>query len=118
MKRVHFALIALMIAGGHAASVSAQDYNYVPGWTNTHNHRYKGSNGGDEWPEKTALFAKLSSRGPAAQCTLANLSDADGNVIVNQYRRQVRRTNERAALQWAHQQVEAHHRQLKASGKC
>lgn len=119
MARFRFTLIALTIAGFYSTALHAQDYNHVPGWANTMNHRYKGNKGdGGEWSAKTELFAKLSARGPAAQCTLENLSDADGNVIVNKYRRQVRRTNERAALQWAHQQVDAHHRQLKTRGKC
>lgn len=108
---------ALLAAAG-LAPASAQDYNYVPGWANTHNHRYKGGGESKGWPAKTELFAKLGSRGTAARCTLANLSEPDGNVIVNRYRSQVRKTNEQAALNWAHQQVAIHHRLLVRQGKC
>lgn len=96
---------------------SAQDFNHVPGWANTHNHRYKGKSGG-EWEAKTELFAKLAGTGPAARCALRNLSEADGNVIVNRYRSQARKTSEPAALRWAQGQVADHHRQLRAQGKC
>ncbi|GAA5231944.1 hypothetical protein FOZ76_15225 [Verticiella sediminum] len=118
MKAIRCASIALAIAGTCSLPANAQDYNYVPGWANTHNHRYKGQGNGGEWSAKTELFAKLSVRGPATQCTLENLSDADGNAIVNRYRREARKTNETTALRSAHQQVEIHHRQLKARGKC
>ncbi len=112
-----FVVGALLTAAGFAPA-SAQDYNYVPGWANTHNHRYKGDGETREWPAKTELFAKLRSRGPAARCTLANLSEPDGNVIVNRYRSEARKTNEKAALNWAHQQVAIHHRLLVRQGKC
>ncbi|MCW2387157.1 hypothetical protein M2333_000203 [Sphingobium sp. B11D3B] len=107
-----------LLAGAGLAPAAAQDYNYVPGWADTHNHRYKGGGETKEWPAKTELFAKLRSRGPAAQCTLANLSEPDANVIVNRYRSQVRKTNEQTALSWAHQQVANHHRLLVRQGKC
>lgn len=108
---------AAMVATG-LIPASAQDYNYVPGWADTHNHRYQRNDEKGEWPAKTELFAKLRSRGPAARCTLANLSESDGNVIVNRYRSQVRKTNEQAALDLAHQQVATHHLLLTRQGKC
>jgi|GEM_PF-1195129 len=109
--------MAAIAAACVAAPLVAQDHNYVPGWADTHNHRHRG--GGDgEWTAKTELFNKLGELGPAAQCTLKNLSEADGNMIVNRYRSQVRKTSEAAALQWAHEQVVLHHRQLKAQGRC
>ena len=117
MKAAHAVLAAVVTVAIFPTSVAAQDYNHVPGWADTTNHRYKGKGGG-EWAAKTELFAKLRAPGPAAQCTLENLSEADGNVIVNQYRRRARKTNEAAALQWAHQRVAMHHRQLKARGTC
>jgi len=46
------------------------------------------------------------------------LPEPDGNVIVNRYRSLTRKTNEPAALRWAHGQVAIHHRQMKAVGKC
>lgn len=107
-----------LLAGGGPEPIAAQDYNYVPGWADTHNHRYKGDGEKREWPAKTELFAKLRSQSPAARCTLANLSEPDGNVIVNRYRSQVRKTNEQAALRWAHQQVAIHHQLLVRQGKC
>ncbi len=109
--------VALMVASGFANASWAQDYNHVPGWANTTNHRYKGSEGG-EWKAKTELFNVLGARSAAARCTLQNLSEADGNVIVNQYRSRERKTNAATALQVARQQVDAHHRRLKAQGKC
>ena len=118
MKAIHAVIVSGGLAAASSVSVTAQDHNHVPGWANTTNHSYKGRGDGSEWSAKTELFAKLRGQGPAVQCTLKNLSDADGNTIVNQYRRQVRKTNETAALQWAHRQVEMHHRQLKARGKC
>lgn len=78
-------------------SAMAQDQKYVPGWVNTHNHRYKGK-GDSEWEAKTELFKKLGSAGPEARCTLKNLSESDGNVIVNRYRSLSRKSNESAAL--------------------
>lgn len=108
---------AVMAASFGAVSALAQDHNHVPGWANTHNHRYQRGDNSD-WEAKTQLFNALGARSPAAQCTLQNLSEADGNVIVNKYRRQVRQTSEAAALGWAHEQVEMHHRRLKAQGKC
>ena len=108
---------ALLAAASCPGSVWAQDYNYVPGWANTTNHEYKGDKGG-EWKAKTELFDRLGARSPAARCTLRNLSEADGNVIVNQYRSRERKTNSATAFRVAQQQVDAHHRQLKARGKC
>lgn len=113
--------LALMVASagiGLSMTTSyAQDYNYVPGWADTYNHRHEGNSGG-EWEAKTKLFTNLVNTGPAARCALQNLSEADGNVIVNRYRSQTRKTGEPAALRWAHGQVADHHRQLRAQGKC
>ncbi|AXB79013.1 hypothetical protein [Novosphingobium sp. P6W] len=111
------ALCAVLVAAGSHPAL-AQDYNYVPGWADTHNHRYKGDGETGEWSAKTELFAKLRSSGPAARCALANLSEPDGNLIVNRYRSQVRKTNEQAALNWAHQQVAVYHRLLMRQGRC
>jgi hypothetical protein len=107
----------LAIAGSAPAGALAQDYNYVPGWANTTNHEYKGPRTGG-WKAKTELFERLGRRSPAARCTLKNLSEADGNVIVNQYRSRERKTNAATAFRVAEQQVAAHHRRLKAQGKC
>lgn len=111
------ALCAVLVAAGSQPAL-AQDYNYVPGWADTHNHRYKGDGKAGEWSAKTELFAKLRSSGPEARCALANLSEPDGNLIVNRYRSQVRKTNEQAALTWAHQQVAAYHSLLVRQGEC
>lgn len=99
------------------SSVWAQDYNYVPGWADTTNHRYKGEKKG-EWKAKAELFDRLGRQDPNARCVLKNLSEADGNVIVNQYRSRERKTNAAAAFRLAQQQVDAHHKRLKAQGKC
>lgn len=117
MKILYCAVVAMGVATLSSVTVVAQDYNYVPGWSLTENHRYRGEKRG-EWAAKTELFAKLRGRGPVAECVLKNLSEADGNVIVNRYRSNVRKTNEASALRTAHQQVDLHHRQLKAQGKC
>lgn len=114
-KRKCAAVLLAAISFPHA--ISAQDHNYVPGWAITTNHEYRGAGGG-EWKAKTELFKALSAQNPAARCTLENLSEADGNVIVNQYRSRERKTNAATALQAARQQVEAHHRRLTAQGKC
>ena len=108
---------AMLALGGLWAPVGAQDYNYVPGWANTTNHAYKGTRGG-EWKAKTDLFGQLGARNPSSKCALRNISEADGNVIVNQYRSRARKTNSATAFRAAQQQVEAHHRRLKAQGKC
>lgn len=100
------------------AAAHAQDFNYVPGWANTKNHEYRGKNSGGEWPAKKALFDKLGAQSAEAKCTLKNLSDADGNVITNQYRSDVRKSNERSALQNAQRKVAAHHKSMKSQGKC
>ncbi|MEC3950817.1 hypothetical protein [Sphingobium sp. HWE2-09] len=110
-------LVGGLILLGVTSPIAAQDYNYVPGWANTHNHRYQGEKSG-EWEAKTVLFRKLASAGPDAACTLKHLPEPDGNVIVNRYRSLTRKTNEPAALRWAHGQVAIHHRQMKAVGKC
>lgn len=110
-------IAALLAVGGFSASAFAQDYNYVPGWATTKNHEYKGENDG-EWEAKTELFSRLRQANPVAECTLRNLSEVDGNVIVNQFRSHERRTNTAAAFQRAQQQVEAHHQRLRAEGKC
>ncbi|OWK30012.1 hypothetical protein [Sphingomonas mucosissima] len=114
LNRIMFATI---FAFALSDAAMAQDYNYVPGWADTYNHRYKGDKSG-EWPAKTELFEKLASAGPEARCTLRNLSEPDGNVIVNRYRSLGRKTNEGAALRWAHGQLAAHHRQMKSTGRC
>ena len=98
-------------------SLWAQDYNYVPGWADTTNHKYKGGKPG-EWKAKTELFERLGRQSSGARCTLKNLSEADGNVIVNQYRGRERKTNAATAFRAAQQQVDAHHKRLKAQGKC
>lgn len=117
-SKVGVAVAAIVMTSSFGAtSAVAQDYNYVPGWANTHNHRYQQDHDG-EWDAKIELFNALSVQGPAARCTLQNLSDADGNVIVNQYRRNARRTNETLAFQKAQEQVETHQRRLTAEGKC
>ncbi len=95
----------------------AQDYNYVPGWADTTNHRYKGGEKG-EWKAKTELFKRLGAQSPHAPCTLQHLSEADGNIIVNQYRSRERKTNSATAFRVAQQQVNAHHRRLRAQGRC
>lgn len=118
MPRYGLSGAAILFAlGGVAAPVSAQDYNYVPGWADTTNHRYKGGEKG-EWKAKTALFSRLGAQSSGAKCTLGQLSEADGNVIVNQYRSRERKTNAATAFRVAQQQVEVHHRRLKAQGKC
>jgi hypothetical protein len=106
----------LFATSGVLSPAWAQDYNYVPGWADTTNHEYKGEKRG-EWKAKTDLFNRLGTS-PNAKCTLRNLSEADGNVIVNQYRSRERKTNSATAFRVAQQQVEAHHRRLKAQGKC
>lgn len=110
-------IAALVAAGSFSASATGQDYNYVPGWATTTNHEYKGEDDG-EWEAKSELFSRLRQANPIAECTLRNLSEADGNVIVNQFRSHERRTSTAAALQRAQQQVEEHHRRLKGEGKC
>ncbi|MEN3749882.1 hypothetical protein TPR58_22105 [Sphingomonas sp. HF-S3] len=118
MRKFGLACAAILLAAGVAPTAAvAQDYNYVPGWANTTNHKYKGPRSGG-WKAKTDLFERLGRRSPAALCTLKNLSEADGNVIVNQYRSRERKTNAAAAFRMAEQQVAAHHRRLKARGKC
>jgi len=118
MHKLGLSCAAMLLAmSGVSGSVSAQDFNYVPGWANTKNHEYKGKNKG-EWKAKTELFNRLGARNPDARCTLKNLSEADGNVIVNQYRSRERKTNAATAFRAAQQQVDAHHRRLKARGKC
>lgn len=107
----------LLVTGSFPSVTWAQDHNYVPGWAITTNHEYRGAEGG-EWKAKTELFNVLGAQSPAARCTLQNLSEADGNVIVNQYRSRERKTNTATALQAARQQVDAHHRRLNAQGKC
>ena len=101
-----------------AFAANAQDFNYVPGWANTTNHRYKGDGEDGEWAAKTELFGVLAGMGPEAECTLRQLSEQDGNVIVNRYRRQLRRAGESAAMQQAQQQVAAHYQDLHARGLC
>ena len=108
-RSVLVAMIAIIMPG----AAMAQDHNYVPGWADTHNHRYKG-NSDSEWAAKTELFKKLGSADPEARCTLKNLSEPDGNVIVNRYRSLSRKTGESAALRWAQGQVALHHRQMRA----
>lgn len=118
MKKLNIKGAGILLAASsftHAAG--AQDHNYVPGWATTTNHEYRGSEGG-EWKAKTDLFNVLGARSPASRCTLQNLSEADGNVIVNQYRSRERKTNTATALRAAEQQVDAHHRRLKSQGKC
>jgi len=115
--KLYRTLFAGMIALTVSSAALAQDYNHVPGWADTHNHRYKG-NRSDEWAAKTELFKKLGSAGPEARCTLKNLSEPDGNVIVNRYRSLSRKTNEAAALRWARGQVAMHYQQMKRAGKC
>ena len=101
-----------------ASAADAQDFNYVPGWSNTTNHAYKGKSSGGEWSAKKELFDKLGAQGAEAKCTLKNLSEADGNVITNQYRSDVRKSNENSALRNAQRKVAAHHKTMKAQGKC
>jgi hypothetical protein len=116
-RRGLISIAALIAAGGLPTSAMAQDYNYVPGWATTTNHEYKGENDG-EWEAKTELFDQLRQADPVAECTLSNLSEAEGNVIVNQFRSHERRTSTAAAFQRAQRQVEEHHRRLRAEGKC
>lgn len=118
MNTTSIGVMLAMLTGVYAHAASAQDYNYVPGWANTTNHQYKSSGAGGEWQAKTDLFKALGARGAAAQCTLKQLSEPEGNTLVNRYRSQARKTSEAAALQWAHAQVEEHHRRLKARGIC
>ncbi len=107
------AIVAACISGAHA-----QDFNHVPGWANTTNHRYKGSAGTGEWAEEDELFGTLGALGPDAECTLRNLSEQDGNMIVNRYRRQLRRAGEHSALQEAQRELAVHYQQLSAQGRC
>lgn len=58
----------------------------MPGWAITTNHGSRGQED-EKWAAKTELFNVLGARSAAALYTLQNLSEADGNVIVNQYRR-------------------------------
>jgi len=101
-----------------ATPVYAQDYNYVPGWANTTNHQYRGNSGKGEWDAKTTLFAKLGAQRPEAQCALKHISEADGNVITNQYRSETRKMGEAKALKSAQRKLAAHHKALKAKGRC
>lgn len=117
MMSLYRLMLTTMIATTIPAAAMAQDYNHVPGWANTYNHRYKGERSG-EWAAKTELFKKLETAGPEARCTLKSLSEPDGNVIVNRYRSLSRKSGESAALRWARGQVAMHHRQLKGAGKC
>lgn len=107
------AIVVVCVFGSYA-----QDFNHVPGWSNTTNHRYKGGAGTGEWAEKEELFGTLGALGPDAECTLRNLSEQDGNVIVNRYRRQLRRAGEQSALQEAQRELAAHYQQLNAQGRC
>ncbi|MCW2370059.1 hypothetical protein [Sphingobium sp. B11D3D] len=107
----------LLAVGAISNTGWAQDYNYVPGWANTTNHQYKGEESG-EWKAKTELFKVLGAQSAASRCTLQNLSEADGNVIVNQYRSRERKTDTPTALKVAQQQVNAHHKRMRAQGKC
>jgi len=108
-----FAIVVACISGAYA-----QDFNHVPGWANATNHRYKGGESAGEWAEKKELFGILGALGPDAECTLRNLSEQDGNVIVNRYRRQMRRAGEHSALQEAQRELAAHYQQLSAHGRC
>ncbi|WP_121115630.1 hypothetical protein [Croceibacterium ferulae] len=118
MRHHSFTCATILLAiGGIFASAFGQDYNYVPGWANTTNHEYKGENDG-EWEAKTELFAQLRERNPAAECTLRNLSDADGNVIVNRFRSNERKTDTATALRMAQEMVAEHHQRLQAEGTC
>lgn len=114
------ALTALGAASALALSTLAyaQDYNYVPGWSNTTNHSYRGSSGKGEWAAKRELFAKLGAQGSEAKCALKNISEADGNVITNQYRSETRKSGESNALKSAQRKVEVHYKALKAKGRC
>ncbi|MYZ43326.1 hypothetical protein [Schauerella aestuarii] len=113
-------LMALGTAFAFAWSTPAhaQDYNYVPGWSNTTNHQYRGSSGKGEWVAKNELFAKLGAQGSEAKCALKNISEADGNVITNQYRSESRKSGEGTALKNAQRKVAAHFKALKAKGRC
>ena len=114
------ALMALGAASALALSTPAhaQDYNYVPGWSNTTNHQYRGSSGKGEWAAKKELFAELGAQGSEAKCALKNMSEADGNVITNQYRSETRKSDESTALKSAQRKVAAHYKTLKAKGRC
>ena len=116
MKRVIDLAAALALAV--AMPAYAQDYNYVPGWSNTTNHKYRGKSGTGEWDAKKALFARLGAQGTQAKCALKHISEADGNVITNQYRSETRKLGESQALKSAQRKVAAHYQVLKAKGRC
>jgi len=111
-------VFAILVTAACASAAHAQDYNYVPGWANTTNHQYKGKGSGGEWEAKKNLFATLGAQSPEAKCTLRNISEADGNVITNQFRSESRKNGEQSALRNAQRKVAAHHKSLKAKGKC
>ena len=111
-------VFAILLTAACASTAHAQDYNYVPGWANTTNHQYKGKRGSGEWEAKKNLFATLSAQSPEAKCTLRTISEADGNVITNQFRSESRKNGEQSALRSAQRKVAVHHKSLKAQGKC
>jgi len=110
--------IGAALAVTFASLAQAQDYNYVPGWANTTNHEYRGGGGKGEWGAKKELFAKLGAQGSEAKCALKNMSEADGNVITNQYRSETRKSGESIALKSAQRKVAVHYKSLKAKGRC
>ncbi len=54
--RITAGVLAIVVAG--ISGAYAQDFNHVPGWANTTNHRYKGGAGTGEWAEKDELFGR------------------------------------------------------------
>ena len=115
--KLYRTVLATIITFIMSGAAMGQDHNYVPGWADTYNHRYKGEKSG-EWPAKTELFKKLASAGPEARCTIKNMPEPDGNVIVNRYRSLSRKMDEGDALRWARGQVAMHYRHMKSVGKC
>lgn len=119
-KRIalHAFALTCLASAAVGSTAAAQDYNHVPGWANTYNHSHKGGEGRSELPGESALMAQLRQMGPEARCTLDAIEQPDRNVIVNRYRSNVRRSNEREALRIAQSQVAEHYRRLRTLGRC
>ena len=100
-----------------SSAAAAQDFNYVPGWANTMNHRYQGGSG-KVWEEKASFFAALGGLDPDVACTLRNIGEQDGNVIYNSYRRERRNRGDDAALRGAMHRIAPHYQALRKKGRC
>lgn len=102
----------------NAPVASGQDYNYVPGWANTHNHRHRGSEERSELPGEAALMARLKAQSATASCVIDGIEQSDRNVLVNRYRSNERRHGEARAFSMAEAMVIEHVRRLQAGGRC